>query len=359
MIRHRYRTWSDTATRAITSPPLTHTQTHTYVHLITHTHTSRTLKSQLAELEKQLRTSESELRCMGLKIEENKLMILEIGREEQETGKCETIQCEIEAYAGQTKDGHKHGVGTFVAANGVTYTGEWVDGKKHGKGTYVSARGKEYNCNWAHDKPIDGDAAANKSKCKTIQGEIEANKKKISSTEKEIEKEEQPPAALFQPLPEDENKAMSILFFVHMPPLFQVLSRMSFMAQQMLVPSEDTIGENKPKTIWMSYYQNHHKGKVHPVSTKVVLGSHGEVPQAKDVGPSNVTLYTSSRDGVWHPDTLTPAMWWEGGGFVLDARGGRKWKEAVAGWTEHATNEGRKFYQHVASATSQVEILKR
>lgn len=56
------------------------------------------------------------------------------------------------------------------------------------------------------------------------------------------------------------------------------------------------------------------------VVTKVVLGSHAESP--KRFGPQNVRQFSSSADGVWHPDSLTPALFWNGGAFAVDARQG-------------------------------------
>jgi hypothetical protein len=42
--------------------------------------------------------------------------------------------------------------------------------------------------------------------------------------------------------------------------------------------------------------------------------------KAEAVGPSNVMSYTAPSDGVWHPDSLVPGMWWNGGNFGSDQR---------------------------------------
>jgi hypothetical protein len=56
------------------------------------------------------------------------------------------------------------------------------------------------------------------------------------ATRSQIKREEQPPSPILQPLPQSKLNAMPILFFLKMPPTFQVLSRLSFTAQQMLLP---------------------------------------------------------------------------------------------------------------------------
>lgn len=157
----------------------------------------------------------------------------------------------------------------------------------------------------------------------------------ILSKKSEIETAEKPPSAIFQPLPADESSAMPIIFFVMMPPHFQLLSRMSFTAQQLLLPEASSIKlpdgqeiditsaikNNAPATAWRDYYQSLSTGRAKiAVTTKIVLGSFSKVPS--EWGPKNVREFTSSGDGVWHPDSLTPALYWNGGSFDLDARGG-------------------------------------
>ncbi len=56
-----------------------------------------------------------------------------------------------------------------------------------------------------------------------------------SSRERKINVEKMPPCVI-QPLPSDQNRALRILFFLHMPEHLRVLSRISVMAQQMLLP---------------------------------------------------------------------------------------------------------------------------
>jgi len=149
-----------------------------------------------------------------------------------------------------------------------------------------------------------------------------------------------PPSNLLQPLPENEPNAMPILFFLQMPRHFQVLSKLSFMAQQMLLPREDTIIYvypgidndstleleitcSPPGIVWNNYYSEH-SGMCSPVTTSIQLGSIYPLPH-QPFGPSDVEKYSSSVDGVWYPDSLCPSMWWSGGGFGPDIRPANKY----------------------------------
>ncbi len=169
---------------------------------------------------------------------------------------------------------------------------------------------------------------------RALQREIDNIEQSIRSTQSEIKNEERPPAPIFQPLPAVESAAMPILFFVMMPLHFQLLSRMSLTAKQLLLPEPDkikppdrdeiniaaAIQTSRPATKWRDYYQSGSTGRAKvAVKTKVILGSYSKVPQKW--GPENVRQFTSSSDGVWHPDSLEPALFWDGGDFDLDARG--------------------------------------
>jgi hypothetical protein len=54
----------------------------------------------------------------------------------------------------------------------------------------------------------------------------------------EVTQAEAPINVLYQPYPEDRSKAMKILFFLHMPLDIKEFSRLSFTAQQMLLPRD-------------------------------------------------------------------------------------------------------------------------
>jgi hypothetical protein len=162
----------------------------------------------------------------------------------------------------------------------------------------------------------------------------------VSRTKRQIKLNEQPPAHILQPLPDEVDLALPIIFFLTMPQHFQVLSRMSFTAQQMLVPSEDEIqlagkddivigidlciAKKAAPTAWRTYYsaistaRSRERGLV---STKVLLKSRGKAPEESHF-PKNVRHFTNraARQAVWHPDELKPMLEWNGGSFKLDAR---------------------------------------
>ena len=124
-----------------------------------------------------------------------------------------------------------------------------------------------------------------------------------------------------------------------MPLLLQVLSRLSFPAQQMLLPksarvtvplSEQTCDINKAiqqepgRTTWRDYYLNGSTSRhlSSAVDTKVLLQSNVPLPEQAMFSPSNVRQFSAPSIGVWHPDALIPRLVWMGGGFLHDARGG-------------------------------------
>ena len=146
---------------------------------------------------------------------------------------------------------------------------------------------------------------------------------------------------------------MRVIFFLEMPRHFQVLLRLSFMAQQLLLPRQQAVtikGAGKQdeeidiqkliavegfKLDWTSYYRKH-LGLRSPVSLQATLASLSVLPQ-QPLGPTNVMSYTSENDGVWHPDSLNPGLWWSGGNLKPDMRGYYfdPWKSIPAKITEN------------------------
>ena len=59
-------------------------------------------------------------------------------------------------YAGEFKDGKKHGRGTFTDADGTKYVGEFKDGKPHGKGTVTLVDGRVLKGIWSNGKRVSG-----------------------------------------------------------------------------------------------------------------------------------------------------------------------------------------------------------
>ena len=56
------------------------------------------------------------------------------------------------SYVGGTRDGRRHGQGTYTFANGDVYIGEFRDGQRHGQGTYTFANGIVYVGEYRDDK---------------------------------------------------------------------------------------------------------------------------------------------------------------------------------------------------------------
>lgn len=119
-----------------------------------------------------------------------------------------------------------------------------------------------------------------------------------------------------QPLPQNRDAALRVLFFLHMPAEFRSLSHLSFQAQQMLLPRVwDTNVTDAVKTpnmdLWSAYY-NSHRPAVRGHDGGVQLGYCGELGQPETM----VDRCTEPSDGVWHPDSLAPGyMLWQGGLF--------------------------------------------
>jgi hypothetical protein len=57
-----------------------------------------------------------------------------------------------------------------------------------------------------------------------------------------LKQAENPPAPVIQSIPKDEALALILIFFLHMPPMFECFSIFSFLAQQLILPKlENTI----------------------------------------------------------------------------------------------------------------------
>ena len=188
-----------------------------------------------------------------------------------------------------------------------------------------------------YHKPRKYTTAANDSSWYEHNTEMASFTRLVDLKQLEIKVTERPPDPIFQPLPEAEAAAGPVMFFLTMPQRFQVLSRLSFTAQQMLLPRSSTVTvpmsdhkievnatiEQAPaKTTWRSYYLSsstaRHRSSA--VDTKVRLESDVPVPQSSQFSPPNVRTFSAPSIGIWHPDELRPRLTWAGGGFQLDAR---------------------------------------
>ncbi|CAN0501285.1 unnamed protein product, partial [Discosporangium mesarthrocarpum] len=146
--------------------------------------------------------------------------------------------------------------------------------------------------------------------------EVEGTKKTISAETRSLQEAERSPVGVIQPLPAEEGKALQVLFFLYMPLILRQLSRLSFMAQQMLLPQKwdnmlQVTKDDTFATSWPDHYNSHQASQYAPsvksnqgADGAVLPGSSIKVPQLKDVSPTHVDHCSSPSDGVWHPDHL-------------------------------------------------------
>lgn len=174
----------------------------------------------------------------------------------------------------------------------------------------------------------------------------------ISETKRDIVSMETPPRRVLQPLPRSTYEAFPVLFFIRMPPLLRVLSRLSFSAQQMLLPRASQANEHIAvpcfKEDLCQYYATKSTArKFSPAPLDLNMGSPGEMPKFHQ--PETVRDF-SYNDGVFYPDGLQPCLYWNGGGFGPDVRGmhfdpfrSMPPEEIVAEFTEPLLKEDQSF----------------
>lgn len=143
------------------------------------------------------------------------------------------------------------------------------------------------------------------------------------------------PSAVLQSLPEDESLAMKMIVHIHMPKDLEILRRLSFSAQSMLLPRDPgsiSLPDNSasfnmskaaaasPQCDLYDYFKLQSPYPCSEGSPRVILGSKESAKTF--VGPVSVDDMNSDADGVWHPDLLcagsTIGMYWTGGGFASD-----------------------------------------
>jgi hypothetical protein len=160
----------------------------------------------------------------------------------------------------------------------------------------------------------------------------------IASCEIKLRSAQEAPPPVFQPLPFAREKAMPIIFFLHMPLPFQLLSRFSFTAQQLRLPhpwcaamtgSEGTEniditrlvtrGNKYCQNSWTDYYNALSSSREGSDSWILLRSSRkGSVPKPHVIGPRDVQRMTSRYDGIWYPDDMEPRMAWFGGPMPFD-----------------------------------------
>ena len=171
----------------------------------------------------------------------------------------------------------------------------------------------------------------------------------IDGKKTEIEEAERSPAPVIQPLPKNREKAMKVLFFLHMPDNFRALARLTFTAQQLLIPSPwncdiggadgtdsfDAFSSVKqPQQLskaWFTHYNKHQK-LYNGANTRFnnPQGCDGSVgltmetnDDVKPINPKHIDNLRSPSDGVWYPDDRGIKMSWTGGTQPWDIHSSR------------------------------------
>eukprot|EP00899_Mesostigma_viride_P028443 jgi/Mesvir1/8784/Mv02694-RA.1 len=205
--------------------------------------------------------------------------------------------------------------------------------------TYSSARcscsswGHIAGCTWEkerEDRQASVDSARKRANsARTTEQSCQAE---IAAKEKALAEAKRAPAPVYQPLPSDETKGMSLLFLMNMPELLRQVAQLAFTAQQMLLPYPWTdkdgrwdvatrIGQPSFTQQWHDYYnakqvcEYHKPAVVRSGSTGMVLLGTRAWPPVQ-VGPRDVEQCLHKSDGIWHPDSLAPSLGWKGCGFA-------------------------------------------
>ena len=176
----------------------------------------------------------------------------------------------------------------------------------------------------------------------------------------EISNEKKAPDPVYQPLPKNEENALRVLFFLHMPTELQTLLRMTVSAQQILRPLTELcphtalsvkeiekIDEAMQKldaktnngTNWSTYYARYSRKSA---SCCVIdMYSSSEIKEKRHIGYHDVELFHYPSDGIWHPDELLryTLLYWNGGGFHLDQRFNSNFFNPFISVMEKHTNE--------------------
>ena len=160
----------------------------------------------------------------------------------------------------------------------------------------------------------------------------------IAKLSSDLADAEKPPPAVYQPLPINKERALVVLFFLRMPFMFRALSRMSFLAQETLLPwplkgrggrwdITKCTQMSDFATSWSKHYnekQTHNAVYHRPamirsgVDGAVEFVSSRGVPPESGVNPLHVDQMTSRLHGIWYPDSLDFHMAWKSGGGLFN-----------------------------------------
>ena len=69
-----------------------------------------------------------------------------------------------------------------------------------------------------------------------LKSDVDKLQAQLKRTQADLKRAETPPPAVFHPLPEKDDSAHAVLFFLYTPDLLSSLSRMTILAEQLLLP---------------------------------------------------------------------------------------------------------------------------
>jgi hypothetical protein len=162
------------------------------------------------------------------------------------------------------------------------------------------------------------------------ESDVSSAQQEIKEVARRLEQAEKAPDPVIQPLPRALSKAQQWLFFLFMPQVLRHLSRISFTAQQLLLPqplSERSLGlvtAKGPKTYLVDHY-NRCQNSMYYSPSKIRKGKDGHVyfisrDVVPGVGPVHIDQFLTPEDGVWYPDLLAPQMGWYGSQSPADPK---------------------------------------
>jgi hypothetical protein len=155
---------------------------------------------------------------------------------------------------------------------------------------------------------------------------------RVSSKEAEITLMVAAPPPVLQPIPRQKTLALGWLFIFHMPSSFRMLSRFSFLSQQMLLPSPSDEAYGHIFSAYCTPIASNVYNQLSSVTTFaddtarhvkrsdgcVMLQSRRKLP--RNYGPNHVDNFTSPEDGVWYPDDMRPDMVWYGSSCSVEVQ---------------------------------------
>lgn len=166
-----------------------------------------------------------------------------------------------------------------------------------------------------------------KSSVNTLSSTVNSLESQLSTKKSNLKGALAAPSPVYQPLPQEKSNAMPIIFFLYMPPVFQLLSRLSFTAQQLMLPRpwaaawggnegsekidiSSQVTRQTTTFSWKDHYNIHQHSQYHRPSHSrtgsdyhlLLRSVNNAVPQ--EVGPKNVDNMYSRTDGIWWPDQL-------------------------------------------------------